>query len=169
MSNRLPILLILLIASATATLAQYNTPPAKQNNSPIISKATCPWLTTGSVARVFGGDVSVSVSATDGNNGFCKFLKLQDSRNSLEVQVSKTSLTSCPGEHTRLVGIGNEAAQCRLPASNGEIIEMVSSRVRDVRFNVTLTIFGQRVPAKAPYEPEVTLEQIAEQIAGNLY
>ncbi len=169
MSNPLPTLLLLLIVSATPTLAQYNTPRAKQGTSTIMPPATCPWLTAGSVAKVLGGNVSVSVSATDSDDGSCKFLKLQDSRNSLEVQVSKTNLAGCPGEHTKLIGIGNEAAQCRLPGSHGETIDMVTSRVRDVHFNVTLTIFGQRVPAKVPYEPEVPLEQIAEQIAGNLY
>jgi hypothetical protein len=151
------------------TQAQYNAPPAKQSNSMAMSPVTCPWLTAGSAARALGGDVSVNVSATQNNDGSCNFLKLQDSRNSLEVQVSKASLAGCPGEHTSLVGIGNEAAKCRLPGPHGVTVEMVNSRVRDVHFNVTLTVVDRRVSAKSPDEPEMPLEQIAEQVAGNLY
>ena len=89
----------------------------------ILSQPTCPWLTAGSAARALGGDVSVSISTTNNNDGSCKFLKLQDSRDSLQIQVGKGSLTGCPGEHTNLVGIGNEAAECRLPGSHGETVE----------------------------------------------
>jgi hypothetical protein len=132
-------------------------------------QATCPWLTAGTAARALGGAVSVSVNTTQSNGGVCRFLKVQDSRDSLEVQVSEASLPACSGEHTKLVGIGNEADKCRLTGSHGETVEMVSSRVRDLHFNVTLTSFGQRVSVRSPDEPEVPLEQIAEQVAGNLY
>ena len=169
MANRLLILLLLLLTSSEATPAQYNSPSAKPANPTVISHLTCPWLTSGSAAGALGDDVSMSVSAADSSEGSCKFLKLQDSRDSLQIQVSSARLTGCSGEHTRLVGIGNEAAKCKLPGSHGESIEMVSSRVRDVHFNVTLTVFGPKKPAKSPDEPEVTLEQIAEQIAGSLY
>ena len=169
MPNGASALLLLFLVSTAATLAQYNAPPAKQSNSSILSQPACPWLTTGSAARALGGDVSVSVSTTNNNDGSCKFLRLQDSRDSLQIQVGKGSLTGCPGEHTNLLGIGNEAAECRLPGSHGETVEMVNSRVRDVHFNMILTIFGQRVSAKSADEPEVSVEQIAEQVAGNLY
>jgi hypothetical protein len=169
MPNRASALLLLFLASTAATLAQYNAPPAKQGNPAILSQPTCPWLTAGSAARALGGDVSVSISTTNNNDGSCKFLKLQDSRDSLQIQVGKGSLTGCPGEHTNLVGIGNEAAECRLPGSHGETVEMVNSRVRDVHFNVILTIFKQETLPKSPNEREVPVEQIAEQIAGNLY
>jgi len=111
----------------------------------------------------------VSVRGTQDNDGSCKFLKLQDPHDSLQVQVSKASLGSCPAEHTRLVGIGNEAAKCALPGSHGKTVEMVTGRVRDVHFDVTLTVVNRRVPAKSSDEAELPLEQIAEQVAGNLY
>jgi hypothetical protein len=160
---------LLFFASTAAMLAQYSAPPAKPSDSSLPSQPTCPWLTAGSAARALGGDVSVSVSTTNNNDGSCKFLKLQDSRDSLQIQVGKDSPSGCPGEHTNLVGIGNEAAECKLPGSRGETIDMVTSRVRNVHFNVTLTIFGQKVSARPSYESGVPLEQIAEQIAGNLY
>ena len=169
MPNRASALLLLFFASTAATLAQYNAPPAKQGNSIIPSQPTCPWLTAGSAARALGGDVSVSVSTANNNDGSCKFLRLQDSRDSLQIQVGKGSLTGCPGERKSLVGIGNEAAECRLPGSHGETVEMVISRVRDVHFNVILTIFRQEILPKSPNEAEVPVEQIAEQVAGNLY
>ncbi len=169
MPNRASTLLLLFLVSTVATLAQYNAPPAKQGNSTILSQPACPWLTAGSAARALGDDVSVSVNTTNNHDGSCKFLKLKDSRDSLQIQVSKGSLTGCPAEHTKLVGVGNEATECRLPGSHGETVEMVNSRVRDVHFNVILTIFGQRMSPKSADEPEVPVEQIAEQIAGSLY
>lgn len=168
MLNLLSVLLLLL-AGTSPTQAQYNPTTGHEGTSTLTPQATCPWLTAGSAARALGGNVSVSVSGTQDNDGSCKFLKLQDPHDSLQVQVSKASLGSCTAEHTRLVGIGNEAAKCALPGSHGETVEMVTGRVRDVHFDVTLTVVNRRVPAKSPDEAELPLEQIAEQVAGNLY
>jgi cell division protein ZapA (FtsZ GTPase activity inhibitor) len=46
---------------------------------------------------------------------------------------------------------------------------MVSGRVRDLHFTVTLTSSGQKSAVKLPDVQEDALEQIAEQIAGNLF
>jgi hypothetical protein len=46
---------------------------------------------------------------------------------------------------------------------------MVSGRVRELHFTVTLTSSGQKNPVKVSDVQEDVLQQIAEQIAGNLY
>jgi hypothetical protein len=46
---------------------------------------------------------------------------------------------------------------------------MVSSRVRDLHFTVTLTTREQKSQAKPADLQDDALEQIAEQVAGNLY
>jgi hypothetical protein len=83
--------------------------------------------------------------------------------------VSKAELASCPTGSTVLKGIGNEAVRCKAPGSHSGGVEMISGRVRDVYFTVTRTAHGQKRPVKLPEAQDDALEQIAEQIAGNLY
>jgi hypothetical protein len=96
-------------------------------------------------------------------------LREQSSPGTLKVLVSKSALASCPAESKELKGIGNQAAMCRVPSAHSKGVEMVSGRVRDLHFTVTLTSRGQKSPVKLPDAQEDALEQIAEQIAGNLF
>jgi len=164
------ILLLLSLSFFVASVCAKNSSPAYPQNSPHSGPQTiCPWLTQGSAARALGGDVSVTVSVSSTSEGSCKFKVQHETPNSLEILVSKTKLPTCPVESTKLIGIGNEAMRCRLPASNGETAEMVNSRVRDVHMNVTLTTRGEKAPDKTSDRQRDVLEQIAEQVAGNLY
>jgi hypothetical protein len=151
--------------SSQSGYGQKSTPASPQPNS----QAACPWLTQGSAAKVLGGRVSVTVGVSNTGEGSCKFVRQQSPLNYLEILVSKTSLPSCPAGSIRLTGIGNAAAECGLPASHGEVSKMVSSRVRELHFAVTLTNHGQKTPAKSMDEGDDVLAQIAEQVAGNLY
>jgi hypothetical protein len=159
------LLFLLLLAYSTAVVqAQYDKPSVPPSGSKARSQTTCPWLTQGSASRVLGGDVSTKVSVSDTGEGSCRFLREQSSPGTLKVLVSKSALASCPAESKELKGIGNQAAMCRV---NG--VEMVSGRVRDLHFTVTLTSREQKSPVKLPDVQEDALEQIAEQIAGNLF
>jgi hypothetical protein len=159
------LLFSLLLAYSTAALqAQYDKPSVPQSGSHAPSHTTCPWLTQGSASRALGGDVSTKVSVSDKGEGSCRFLREQRSPDALKILVSKNALASCPAQSTELKGIGNQAAMCRVKG-----LEMVSGRVRDLHFTVTLTSRGQRTPAKLPDVQEDALEQIAEQVAGNLF
>ena len=163
-------LLFLLLAYSTAAVrAQYDKPSVPQSGSQPRSRTTCPWLTQGSASRVLGGDVSTKVSVSDIGEGSCRFLREQRSPGSLKILVSKRALASCPSQSTELKGIGNQAAMCRVKGAHSKDVEMVSGRVRDLHFTVTLTSRGQKSPAKLPDVQEDALEQIAEQIAGNLF
>jgi hypothetical protein len=166
------LLLVLLSFSAAGAQTQYVIPNASSSASQSAhensSKAACPWLTQGSAATVLGGDISVTARVSDAGEGFCRFSRQQGS-DFLEILVSRASLPRCPSGSTELKGIGNEAKSCSHPGSRGESVEMVSSRVRDLYFSVMFTSRGLKSGMKSPDAHDDALEQIAEQVAGNLY
>jgi len=162
---RAAVLCLLLSASAFAQ-TQYGS-PAKPG--PVTHPQTgCPWLTEGSAAHALGGEISASVKVAEGQ-GTCTFSRQQVPMDSLEISVSKAALPACPSGSTSLRGIGNEALTCRHGGAHGDMVEMVSSRVRDQNFTVTLTTRSQKNAGKADDPQNDALEQVAEQIAGNLY
>ena len=121
----------------------------------------CPWITQGSAARALGGDVTVTVAVTSSNDGSCVFSRPPQS---LEIMVSEKPVASCPAGSAQLKGVGNEAFRCSPPSARGTEIEMISSRVRNIFFVVSLSSQGRRSA-----KPDDVLEQIAEQVAGSLY
>ena len=160
-------LIWLLVSSAAVAQTQYGTAP-KPGSLPHPG-AGCPWLTSGSAAHALGGEVSVTVKVSNTGEGSCSFSRQRGTPDSLEVLVSKATLPVCPADSTSLKGIGNEALTCRPSGSRNEAVEMVSSRVRDLHFTVTLTARGPKTTAKPADPHDDALEQIAEQVAGNLY
>jgi hypothetical protein len=160
-------LLWLLLVSAATVQTQYGTAPKAGPTAH--ARTGCPWLTQGNAAWALGGDVSVTVNVPNTGEGSCVFSREQTPTDSLEILVSKSALPACPPESGTLKGIGNEAATCRPPASHGESLEMISSRVRDLHFTVTLISRGQKGHAKPDDPQSDVLEQVAEQVAGNLY
>ena len=157
------------ISAQTPSYPQKSSPVYPQSNPRSGMQTNCPWLTQGSAAKALGGDVSVTATMSTTGEGTCNFRVQNESLNSLEILVSKAKLPTCPADSTKLTGIGNEALRCRLSGSKGETTEMVSSRVRDVHVNVTLTSRSEKAPAKASDKLGDVLEQIAEQVVGNLY
>jgi hypothetical protein len=160
-------LIWLLFSSAAMAQTQYGTAP-KPGSLPHPGVG-CPWLTSGSAAHTLGGEVSVTAKVTNTGEGSCSFSRQQSPPDSLEVLVSRATLAVCPADSTGLKGIGNEALTCRLKGSRNEAVEMISSRVRDLHFTVTLTARGRKTTTKPADPHDDALEQIAEQVAGNLY
>lgn len=111
--------------------------------------------------------MTVNITAT--GEGSCRFSRLSGPPDFLEIVVSKASLPACPPESLELKGIGNQAEKCNRRGSRGETIEMVSSRVREFCFTVTLASRRQKSVGKSSEAQDDALEQIAEQVAGNLY
>jgi hypothetical protein len=68
---------------------------------------------------------------------------------------------SCPAGSAHVAGIGVQASRCRLPLAHET--QMISSRVREVNLAVTVSTNKSGDPA------EGAIEQIAEQVAGNLF
>ena len=160
-------LLWLLLVSGAAAQTQYGTAPKAGPTAH--ARTGCPWLTQGNAAWALDGDVSVTVNVSNIGEGSCVFSRQQAPSDSLEILVSKSALPACPPESGTLKGIGNEAATCRPPASHGESREMINSRVRDLHFTVTRASRRQKSTAKLTDAQDDELEQIAEQVAGNLY
>jgi hypothetical protein len=169
-------LLCLLLSSAaiaqtqspTQSQTQYGTAPKAPSPAPV--RTTCPWLTPGTVANFLNGDVSVTVKMPNPGEGSCAFTRQQGSAAyTLEVLVQKAALPACPPGSDKLIAIGNEAARCRTQPSPTESVEMVSFRVRDLYSTISLTIRGTRTPDIPPDKQRDALEQITEQVAGNLY
>ncbi len=157
----------MLLSSAAAAQTQYGTAP--KTAAPARAVTGCPWVTEGSAARALGGEVSVTVKVSDAGEGSCRFARQPGSTDVLEILVSKATLPTCPAESADPKGIGNEAATCRPHSSRTDSVEMISSRVRDLHFTVTLTARAQKSLSNPADPQNGALEQIAEQVAGNLY
>jgi hypothetical protein len=151
----------LLATTAIAGHAQSTAQPSTQT--------ACPWLTEGSAARALGAGVTVSVHVSDAGEGSCMFSRTQEPVGSLKIEVSKTVLSACGAGGTKLKGIGNEATRCRLSEPAAQDAEMISGRVRDLYFTITLNVHGKRSSANSSNVQEDTLELTAEQVAGNLF
>jgi hypothetical protein len=160
-------LVVLLLLAAAPLRAQYGD-PAKKDVHPsaqMAPHAVCPWLSVGSAGHALDGDVSVTANVANLSEGSCKFSRQAGVADSLEIVVGKAAMPGCPAGAAELRGIGNEALRCRMPGSRSEA-EMISSRVRDVPFAIILSLHGQK---KAQSPADDALEQVAEQVAGNLY
>ena len=135
-----------------------------------VSQTVCPWFTQGSAANALGGEVSVTVKVSNTGEGSCKFARQKDSTSYMEILVSKASVPACPSDSVRLIGVGNEATRCKLRKSHGDSAEIVSSRVREMYFSGHSFHSGPKGIHRKPSDSsDDTLEQIAEQVAGNLY
>jgi hypothetical protein len=156
----------LLFSSAAMAQTQYGS-AAKPGPVPHANTG-CPWLTEGSAEHALGGDASVTVKVAEGE-GICTFSRQHGAADSLDIAVSKAALPGCPSSSMSLRGIGNEALTCRHSGPRGDSVEMISSRVRDLHFTVTLTTRGQKNPGKTDDPQNDAVEQIAELVAGNLY
>lgn len=171
------VFLLLLAACVPAAEAQYSNPTPAANGSKTGSQVAgahgCPWLTEGTAATALDGDVSVTVNMSNRDpailaEGSCKFSRDQGP-DSLEIVVSKAALPLCPQGSIELKGIGNEATRCSPPGTHGHGVEMISSRVRDLHFTVTLASHRQKGDPKADDPQNDALDQVAEEVAGSLY
>ncbi len=129
----------------------------------------CPWVTQGSAARALASEVSVTAQVSDAGEGWCNFSRTQQPNAFLKVEVSKTVLPSCGVGSTKLKGVGNEAMRCALPGSGDQGGEMISGRVRDLHFVITLEPRWKKSPTNAGDAQEDILQLVAEQVAGNLF
>jgi hypothetical protein len=131
--------------------------------------AGCPWLTQGSAAKALGGAVSATAHLSDAGEGWCNFSRREKPDAFLKVEVSKTALPSCGADSAKLRGVGNEAMRCLIPGSGDQRGEMISGRVRDLHFVITLEAGAKKTPTDAAGAQEDVLQQVAEQVAGNLF
>ena len=110
-----------------------------------------------------GRKVRVILSVASFTQGTCTFVKMEDPQDQLKVFVGAANVPSCPAGSAHVVGIGVEASRCRVPLLNQGLMQMISSRVREINLAVTVSTSKSGDPAAG------AIEQIAEQVAGNLF
>jgi hypothetical protein len=143
----------------------YKRPPASL--PPAGGDAVCPWLTEGSAVKALGGNVRVVLSLTNASQGSCTFVSTAHPHDQLRVIVGAVGVPSCPSGSEQVVGVGSGASRCRLPIP--EQAQMVSGRVRAVHMAITLSGAGNAMAAMSLNRNDDTIQQIAEQVAGNLF
>jgi hypothetical protein len=153
------------VFAASPSAQNYPAAPSKgyPPPPPANSETACPWLTEGSAANALGGKVRVILSLTSFTQGTCTFVKTEDPQDQLKVFVGAANVPSCPAGSAHVTGIGVEASRCRLPLAHQGVTQMISSRVREINLAVTVSTSKSGDPAEA------AIEQIAEQVAGNLF
>ena len=163
---RIPKLFSLTVFFA-ASLSAQNYPATPSKGTPPVppsnSEAACPWLTEGSAANALGGKVRVILSLASFTQGTCTFVKMEDPQDQLKVFVGAGNVPSCPAGSAPVVGVGVQASRCRLPLRNQGLTQMISSRVREINLAVAVSTSKSGDPADG------AIEQIAEQVAGNLF
>jgi hypothetical protein len=144
-------------AFLAVSLSAQNYPTKKPpfSNPPSSAAPTCPWLTEGSAAKVLGGPVHFILNIESANQGTCIFVKTARPQEQLKVVVGSGSVPSCPAGSAKVAGVGDQASRCHLPHS----AQMISGNVRAVDMAITLS--GNPT--------DDAIQQIAEQVAGNLF
>ena len=136
----------------TVSLSAQNYPTKKPPSPPSSSPTpTCPWVTEGSAAKVLGGPVHAILNVASPTQGTCTFVKTAQ----LKILVGAGNIPSCPAGSAKVIGVGDQASRCHLPHS----AQMISGNVRAVDMAITLS--GNQA--------EDAIQQIAEQVAGNLF
>jgi len=137
------------------------------------SATLCPWFTNGSAAHVLGGEIALAAKVDGNFSGSCRFTRQsEDSVRSIDVGVGKTDTHACPAGSLKLKTLGNEAVQC---AARGEGNYTIAGHIRDVFFVITLSnvpdAIREPLASAKPADPyhATVLEQVAEQVVGNLY
>jgi len=138
--------------------------------------ANCPWLSTGTAARLLGGDVTVAAHVEETFAGSCRFTRQSgNSSASIAVLIGPKDTQPCPAGSTKLKALGNEAVQCRRAAGTAQGSDVIAGRIRNVYFVVTMTNIAGALTSE-PDDPLLAdayaaspLERAAEQVVGNLY
>jgi hypothetical protein len=136
----------------------------------------CPWLSSGSAAKVLGGNISVVAHANGNWEGSCQFVRGDEGKSeSIDILIGKVDTHPCPQTSTKVIALGNEAVQCSHPTQASQQVDIITGRMRDVYFTVTMTDVPnatRQLPSDAHLSGQFgasPLERIAEQVVGNLY
>ncbi len=133
----------------------------------------CPWLTQGTAAALLGEDVQVHIHVSAGE-GDCEFVPraggdpsgaVPSTGKLMTIVVSHQSSKECAtGE--RLAGIGEDSIFCEADVE-GSHRETIRGRVRSKYFLLMVT--SRKTSASDNASLRHSLEQVAEEVAGNLF
>jgi hypothetical protein len=142
------------------SLSAQNYPTKKPATSlpPSSTGATCPWVTEGSAAKVLGGEVHAILNVASPTQGTCTFVNTARPQEQLKVLVGAANVPACPAGSAKVIGVGDQASRCHLPHS----AQMISGNVRTVDMAITLS-------GSSGNQSDDAIQQIAEQVAGNLF
>ena len=155
---------------AGGSFAQSYPAKAPSNPPPPASTVTaCPWLTEGSAAAALGGSVKVILKVIDSTQGTCTFTKKDAPQAEIKIVVGSTNVPACPAGSPQLPGIGTKANRCRPSPPEDPKTEMISAKVRALNMAVTFSSSRSISTTGLDYRPAITIDQIAEQVAGNLF
>jgi hypothetical protein len=163
-----------LVTLLGAVVAVQSPPLAAPKNGPTQLPASssgpvCPWFTERSAVTALGGDVRVTLTLATGSQGICTFTKQQTPEDELKIIVGGNNVPSCPPGSTKVVGVGTRANRCRMTGSRGETQEMIAGAVREKNFAVILAMRADTSAASSASSKTDLLQQVAEQVAGNLF
>ncbi|MGB6687116.1 MAG: hypothetical protein WBE76_04670 [Terracidiphilus sp.] len=136
----------------------------------------CPWFSSGSAAKILGGNISLVANA-DGNwDGSCHFIRSDEGKPaSIDILIGKVDTHPCPQGSVKINALGNEALQCSHPTLGSQHVDVIAGRMRDVYFVVSMTDVPnatRQLPSDShlsgPFGASL-LERVAEQVVGNLY
>ncbi len=158
--------------------AQSPAPAQSREASAQQPAAVCPWLTLGTVTRLFHQPAAVQLEqASDTNSGRCLFHATEGTgvaAPALRLTLSTHPQPGCSGHARQLAGIGNHAEECVLAGDSPATVR-IAGQVRDHWF--VLDAMG--LPEASLHNPpsrwaeETTLptllELAAEQVADDLY
>lgn len=138
--------------------------------------ALCPWFSTGSAETILGGPVALSTHVEGVRQGICRFTRESESgAKSISIVIGKVDTHQCPQGSARLAALGNEAEQCKSQDLQGQRLDVIAGRMRDIYFVVGIgNVPGATTIPPAPARPSgpfsaSILERITEQVVGNLY
>jgi hypothetical protein len=132
------------------------------------AQQVCPWLTEGTAATLLGGSVTTEVHTVSAGEGSCVFTRaVERDALVLRIEVGKVAAAECiTGEGAR--GIGDEAWRCAMDVG-GEHREVIRGRVRATKFLLILTTRGGGAKLLSKDEQRSAVEQVGEEITGNLF
>lgn len=137
--------------------------------------SACPWFSLGSAETALGGPVSMKLHVDSASQGTCEFTAQSDNTKSLRIVIGKIDAHDCPQDAMKVKALGNEAVQCRRTGEHNESIDVITGRVRDVFFAVSISgVPDAATTPGTPAHPDdqfdaPLLERVAEQVAGNLF
>ncbi|HUN85964.1 MAG TPA: hypothetical protein VMU48_16415 [Terracidiphilus sp.] len=140
------------------------------------TQTSCPWFTAGSAAKVLGGDVTIMAHSTGNWEGSCLFTRKTDSSlQDIEILIGKVKSDPCPVGSPRVIALGNEAMQCQRMTAAAQPEITIAGRIKDVYFVISM-VNPSPAPGESPAgarHPDSggasLIEQVAEQVVGNLY
>jgi hypothetical protein len=124
----------------------------------------CPWLTQGTAAALMGEEVRATVQVS-GGEGTCGFYPGTARGASLRITVSHLTPKACAAGE-RVTGVGQDAVFCST-AADGGLRETIRGRVRNTYF--LLELAGGKPSLTRKEVLRRSLEQAAEEVAGNLF